>query len=214
MKQFIIVGEHIFLKEGIEIKVGYQRVSSFGQKLDRQAKALEEHGVKKMFVDKLSGKDTNRPQLNEMLNFIREGDTLVIESISRLARNTKDFLTIVTDLTERGIEVISLKESIDTSTPQGKFICTIFGALYELERESIKQKQMEGILIAKEKGIAFGRPPIKIDEIFKREYTLWKSEKQTAIATYKKLNISRTTFYRKVKELEERRLYDHTQPIS
>lgn len=75
-----------------------------------------------------------------MLSFIRDGDVLIIESISRLARNTKDFLEIVNDLTERGIEVVSLKENIDTSTPQGKFICTIFGALYELERDSIRQR--------------------------------------------------------------------------
>jgi len=137
-----------------------------------------------------------------MLNFIREGDTLVIESISRLARNTKDFLEIVNDLTERGVEVVSLKENIDTSTPQGKFICTIFGALYELERESIKQRQMEGIAIAKEKGIAFGRPSIQIDDNFMREYKQWKEGRQTAVQTYKKLNISRTSFYRKVQEIE------------
>ncbi len=137
-----------------------------------------------------------------MLSFIREGDVLIIESISRLARNTKDFLEIVNDLTERGIEVVSLKENIDTSTPQGKFICTIFGALYELERDSIKQRQLEGIVIAKEKGVVFGRPSIQIDDQFIREYKLWKKGKQTAVATYKKLDISRTTFYRKVKKIE------------
>ncbi len=136
-----------------------------------------------------------------MLSFIREGDILIIESISRLARNTKDFLEIVNDLTERGIEVVSLKENIDTSTPQGKFICTIFGALYELERDSIRQRQLEGITIAKEKGVAFGRPAIQIDDNFLQEYKRWKEGKQTAVATYKKLNISRTSFYRKVKKL-------------
>lgn len=137
-----------------------------------------------------------------MLSFIREGDVLIVESISRLARNTKDFLEIVNNLTERGIEVISLKENIDTSTAQGKFICTIFGALYELERESIKERQMEGIAIAKKKGIVFGRPAIKINENFMKEYRLWKSGKQTAVDTYKKLDISRTSFYRKVQQIE------------
>jgi DNA invertase Pin-like site-specific DNA recombinase len=166
-------------------------------------KALEEENVEKIFLDKLSGKDTKRPKLQEMLNFIREGDVLIIESISRLARNTKDFLEIVNDLTDRGIEVVSLKENIDTSTPQGKFICTIFGALYELERESIKQRQIEGIIIAKEKGISFGRPPIQIDQNFMREYKRWKEGKQTAVYTYKKLDISRTSFYRKVQQIEQ-----------
>ncbi|WP_306278109.1 recombinase family protein [Terribacillus halophilus] len=183
------------------IKIGYCRISHKTQNESRQIKALEEQNVEKIFLDKLSGSDRNRPQLQEMLSFIREGDILIIESISRLARNTKDFLEIVNDLTERGIEVVSLKENIDTSTPQGKFICTIFGALYELERDSIRQRQLEGITIAKEKGVAFGRPAIQIDDNFLQEYKRWKEGKQTAVATYKKLNISRTSFYRKVKKL-------------
>jgi DNA invertase Pin-like site-specific DNA recombinase len=187
---------------GIDIKIGYCRVSHQTQNEARQIKALEEQNVEKVFLDKLSGKNTNRPKLQEMLNFIREGDVLIIESISRLARNTKDFLEIVNDLTVRGIEVVSLKENIDTSTPQGKFICTIFGALYELERESIKQRQLEGISIAKERGIAFGRPPILIDNNFMKEYKQWKEGKQTAVKTYKNLDISRTSFYRKVKQIE------------
>ncbi|MFS0562760.1 recombinase family protein [Terribacillus sp. 179-K 1B1 HS] len=181
--------------------MGYCRISHKTQNESRQIKALEEQNVEKIFLDKLSGSDKNRPQLQEMLSFIRDGDVLIIESISRLARNTKDFLEIVNDLTERGIEVVSLKENIDTSTPQGKFICTIFGALYELERDSIRQRQLEGIVIAKEKGVAFGRPAIQIDDNFLREYKCWKEGKQTAVATYKKLNISRTTFYRKVKKI-------------
>jgi len=184
------------------LKIGYCRVSSRSQSLDRQLKALEEQGIEKLFAEKLSGKDKDRPKLKEMMDFIREGDTLVIESISRLARNTKDFLEIVNNLTERKIEVISLKENIDTSTPQGKFICTIFGALYELERENIKQRQLEGITIAKEKGVTFGRPAIPIDQNFMKEYKRWKEGKQTAVATYKKLDISRTSFYRKVKQIE------------
>lgn len=170
---------------------------------------MEEQNVEKVFLDKLSGKDTNRPKLQEMLNFIREGDVLIIESISRLARNTKDFLEIVNDLTDRGIEVVSLKENIDTSTPQGKFICTIFGALYELERDSIKQRQLEGIAVAKEKGVMFGRPSIKIDDIFMREYKRWKEGKQTAVHTYKKLDISRTSFYRKVKQIERSKIMNN-----
>jgi len=190
-------------QEGIKIKIGYCRVSSHGQNPERQVIALKEQGVEKIFIEKLSGKDTKRPILQELLNFIREGDTLVVESISRLARNTKDFLEIVNDLTERKIEVISLKENIDTSTPQGRFINVLFGALYELERESIKQRQLEGIAVAKDKGIVFGRPPIEIDDTFKSEYKRWREGKQTAVTTYKNLDISRTSFYRKVKQIEK-----------
>lgn len=184
------------------MKIGYCRVSSQGQNVERQIVALKEQEVEKVFVEKISGKDANRPELKEMLNFIREGDTLIVESISRLARNTKDFLEIVTDLTERGIEVVSLKESIDTSTAQGRFICTIFGALYELERMSIKERQVEGIMIAQNNGVIFGRPSIKIDEKFMKEFKKWKAGEQTAVQTYKKLDISRTSFYRKIKQIE------------
>lgn len=184
------------------MRIGYCRVSSQSQNIDRQMIALKEQKVEKVFVEKISGKDKNRPQLQAMMNFIREGDTLIIESISRLARNTRDFLEIVATLSERGVEVISLKESIDTATPQGKFVLTIFGALYELERESIKQRQMEGIAVAKAKGVVFGRPAIKVDDKFIKEYNRWKEGKQTATETFKKLDISRTSFYRKVKELE------------
>jgi len=178
-------------------------VSSQSQNIDRQMIALKEQKVEKVFIEKISGKDKNRPQLQAMMNFIREGDTLIIESISRLARNTRDFLEIVATLSERGVTVISLKESIDTATPQGKFVLTIFGALYELERESIKQRQMEGIAVAKAKGVVFGRPAIKVDDKFLKEYNRWKEGKQTATETFKKLDISRTSFYRKVKELEQ-----------
>ncbi|MFB1082493.1 recombinase family protein [Jeotgalibacillus sp. JSM ZJ347] len=182
--------------------MGYCRVSTQGQNPQRQIVALEEKGAEKIFMDKLSGKNKNRPQLQDMMNFIREGDTLVVESISRLARNTKDFLEIVYDLTEKGVEVISLKENIDTATVQGKFICTVFGALYELERESTRQRQREGIELAKANGVPFGRPPIQVDHIFMSEYQKWKSGEQTAVSTYKKLDISRSSFYRKVKHIE------------
>ncbi|MDV2581680.1 recombinase family protein [Alkalibacillus haloalkaliphilus] len=186
----------------MEIRIGYCRVSSVGQNLDRQIVALEREGVEKFFVEKVSGKSRERPELEEMLGFVREGDVVVIESISRLARNTKDFLEIINELTEKEVEVVSLKENINTSTVQGRFICTIFGALYELERDSIKERQLEGIIVAKEKGVKFGRPPISIDEQFISEYDNWKSGSQTAVTTYKKLDISRSSFYRKVKEYE------------
>lgn len=188
--------------EEIKIRIAYCRVSSESQSVDRQMQLLEKEKIEKYFVEKVSGKNRERPQLKEMMNFVREGDTVIVESISRLARNTKDFLEIVTELTDKKVEVISLKESIDTSTVQGRFICTIFGALYELERESIRERQKEGIMTAKLNGVKFGRPPIQVDEQFKKEYENWKSGKQTAVETYKKLEISKSSFYRKVKELE------------
>jgi DNA invertase Pin-like site-specific DNA recombinase len=185
------------------MNIGYIRVSSADQNEIRQIEALKNFGVEKFYTEKISGKSMVRPRLIEMLDFVREGDKIYIESISRLARNTLDFLNIVKDLSAKKVEVVSLKESIDTATPQGKFMLTVFGALYELERDSIKQRQREGIDIAKANGKQFGRPKIEIDKQFVYEYNVWKKELQTASSAIRNLKLSRTTFYRKVKEYEE-----------
>ena len=106
-------------------KVGYIRVSAIDQNTERQEVALKELKVDKIFTEKLSGKNTNRPELHRMLDYVREGDTLYIESISRLARSIKDLLSLVQILQEKGVDLVSLKENIDTTTPQGRFILTI-----------------------------------------------------------------------------------------
>ena len=121
-------------------KIGYVRVSTIDQKTDRQEIALAELGIGKLFIEKVSGKNTEREELKKMLDYVREGDILYIESISRLARSTRDLLSIVLKLQDKKVELISLKENIDTSTPQGRFVLTLFGALSELERESILQR--------------------------------------------------------------------------
>ena len=100
-------------------------------------------------MDKASGKNTDRAAFKEMMAFVRAGDTVVVESISRIARNTRDLLSIVSELTEKGVEFVSLKENVDTTTPQGRFMLTVFGALAELERENILERQREGIEIAR-----------------------------------------------------------------
>ena len=128
------------------------RCSTVEQNEARQLKMMEAQKVEKIFLDKASGKNTDREQYKAMMAFIREGDTVIVESISRIARNTKDLLTIISNLTERNVEFVSLKENIDTTTPHGRFILTVFGALAELERESILERQREGIEIAKAEG--------------------------------------------------------------
>ena len=140
------------------MKLGYIRVSTVEQNEERQTRALLEKGVEKenLFIDKQSGKNAERAQLKALLAFCRKGDVVITESISRIARNTKDLLTIIEQLTNKGVDFISLKESIDTSTPQGKFMLTVFGAMAELERESILERQREGIAIAKEQGFLCG----------------------------------------------------------
>jgi len=140
--------------------VGYVRVSSLDQNLDRQIEILQDAKVEKIFQEKVSGKDTNRPQLQEMLKYLREGDTLIVESFSRLARNTRDLLNIVEELSKNKVKFISKKETIDTDTLAGKFMLTVFAGISELERGYIKERQMEGIRIAQKKGKFKGRPPI------------------------------------------------------
>ena len=181
-------------------KIGYIRVSSVDQNTDRQELALSNLGIKKIFMEKISGKSTNRPALKEMLGYLREGDTLYIESISRLARSTRDLLSIVGHLQKKKVELMSLKENVDTTTAQGRFVLTIFGALSELERESTLQRQREGIEAARLKGKKFGRPRIETPKNWNSVVSLWKQGKITAVEAMKRLQMDRGTFYRRVKE--------------
>lgn len=160
-------------------------------------------GVDKMYIDKISGKNTDRPALLEMLGFVREGDSVIVESISRFARNTKDLLELTEELNNKHVQFISQKEKIDTDTPAGKFMLTIFGAVAELEREYIRQRQREGIEIAKEQGKYRGRPEKQLDN-FGEVYVQWKQGEITAKSASKQLAVSRSTFYRKVAEYEEK----------
>ena len=134
------------------MKVGYIRVSTADQNPARQQEALRQNGVERVFEEKISGKDLNRPKLKELLDFVREGDTVIVESYSRLARSTKDLLFIIDKLQEKKVSFVSLKENIDTTTPQGKLMLTIFAGLFQFERECTLQRQAEGIAIAKAEG--------------------------------------------------------------
>ena len=184
------------------MKVGYARVSTKEQNEARQIKAFEEMGVETVYIDKQSGKNADRPKLKEMLAFIRKGDVIIAESISRIARNTKDLLTIVETINGKGAEFVSLKESLDTRTPTGKFMLTVFGALAELERESILERQREGIEIAKSEGKYKGRKPVEVDETqFKTVCAKWRAGEMTATAAMREVELKPNTFYRRVKEL-------------
>ena len=160
---------------------------------------MAELGVEKVFIDRISGKNTDRPELKEMMGFVRNGDTVIVESISRFARNTKDLLELVEQLTAKGVEFVSKKEAIDTTTPTGKFMLTVFGAVAELEREYTLQRQAEGIAIAKEQGVYKGRKPIVRPE-FENIVSLWRQGSITAVEAMKRLDLKPSTFYRKVKE--------------
>ena len=183
------------------MKIGYVRVSTKEQNTTRQEEIMKSLGVNKVYIDKMSGKDTKRPALQEMMNFVREGDSVVVESISRFARNTKDLLELTEQLNSKHVQFVSQKENIDTNTPAGKFMLTIFGAVAELEREYIRQRQREGIEIAKQQKKYKGRPAKQLDT-FDEIYQQWKSGNITATFASMQLNISRSTFYRKVTAYE------------
>lgn len=184
------------------MRVGYVRCSTVEQNEARQLKMMEEQKAEKLFIDKASGKNTDRKEFKAMMASVRDGDMVIVESISRIARNTRDLLSIVSELTEKGVEFVSLKESIDTTTPQGRFMLTVFGALAELERENILERQREGIEIAKSEGKYKGRKPVEIDEEqFKAVCTRWRAGEITATAAMKEVGLKPNTFYRRVKEM-------------
>lgn len=186
----------------ISLKIGYIRVSTVEQNIARQEVIMKKLDVEKIFIDKISGKNKERPMLKEMMDFVRSGDIVVVESISRFARNTRDLLELVDQLVAKGVQFVSMKEKIDTSTPSGKFMLTVFGAVAQLERDYILQRQKEGIAIAKANGKYQGRKKIQNDR-FDEIYEKWKNNEITATQAMKLLNYSKTTFYRRVKEMKE-----------
>ena len=186
------------------MRIGHIRVSTQEQNTVRQEVLMEQLGVDQVFIDRMSGKNTQRPELRVMLDFVRRGDTVIVESISRFARNTRDLLELVEQLTAKGVEFVSQKEAIDTSTPTGKFMLTIFGAVAELEREYILQRQREGIAIAKANGVYKGRKPVERPE-FPAVVARWKRGELTSVQAMAKLGMSRSTFYRKVRGLKHDR---------
>lgn len=184
-------------------KIGYARCSTADQNPARQEALLKEKGCEKIYLDMLSGKDTKRPQLQAMMEYIREGDTVYVESISRLARSTKDLLNLVEQFNNKGVSFVSQKEAIDTTTPQGRFMLTVFAAMAELEREQIKQRQAEGIAIAKQQGKYQGRQPIYYDKYtFSKLYNDWKDGMITQKHMCKVLGVSRSTLHRIIQKEE------------
>ena len=182
------------------MKVFYARVSTQEQNEARQIEAAKAAECEKVFLDKASGKNAERKELKKMLEFVRQGDVVYVSEISRLARNTADFLNIVEALNQKGVEFVSLKEAIDTQTPQGKFMLTVFGACAELERGHSRQRQAEGIAEAKKAGKYKGRQPMKIDEAkFAGMCQEWRQGNRTAVSIQKAFSMTATTFYKFVK---------------
>ena len=181
------------------MRIGYIRVSTQEQNITRQEMLMEALGVDEVYIDRMSGKNTDRPELKRMMEYVRRGDIVVVESISRFARNTRDLLELIEQLEEKEVVFLSQKEAIDTSTPTGKFMLTVFGAVAQLEREYILQRQREGIEIAKQQGKYTGRKLIKRDN-FNVVVSQWKKGQMTAVQAMERLKMSKSTFYRRVRD--------------
>lgn len=190
----------------IIMKIGYVRVSTVEQNEARQVEGLKPHGIEKWFIEKVSGKDTNRPQLKEMLEFVREGDAVYIHDFSRLARSTKDLLDIVEFLNDKKVTLISNKENLDTSTPTGKLMLTMIGAINEFERANLLERQKEGIALAKAEGKYKGRKEITIDEeTFDTMYSKYMNRQLSKSELAKELGVSRPTLDKLIKEREAKK---------
>lgn len=187
------------------MKIGYVRVSTVEQNEARQLEGLNKYNIDKWFKEKVSGKDTNRPQLQSMLDFARDGDTIYIWDFSRLSRSVKDLLEIVEQLQLKNVHLVSVKENLDTSTPTGKLMLTMIGAINEFERTNLLERQKEGIAIAKREGKYKGRKEIKIDEnIFNEQYERYKNRDINKCEFAKRLNVSRPTLDKLIKEYENK----------
>lgn len=181
-------------KEFVGQIVGYARVSAVDQNVSRQVKALEVE-CDKIFVEKVSAaKTSNRPQFQEMMRYLREGDILQVTSADRLARSTRDLLDIVQSLKDRGVQVEFLDNpALNTDTPQGEFMLTILAAVAQLERSIIRERQAEGIAIARAAGKYDRAPKLSPDEARQVRELAAMGVPKTAIA--RKLNCSRHTVY-------------------
>ena len=185
--------------------IAYMRVSTIEQNIARQEELFKDLNIDKYYIEKVSGKNMkDRIELQKMMDYVREGDVVIVESISRFGRSLQDLLYLINQLNEKGVQFKSLKEGdIDTTSPTGKLVFSIFSSLAEFERETIRQRQSEGIALAKTKGVYKGRKKLEIDkDNFKTLLTRWyKGEiKKKYIA--KKLNISVSTLNRRINELK------------
>ena len=185
------------------MRIAYVRVSTEEQNEARQIEALTHYNIEKWYTEKISAKDMERPKLQEMLDFVREGDTVYVHDFSRLARSTKDLLEMIEMLEKKKVSLVSNKENLDTSTPTGKLMVTMIAAINEFERQNILDRQKEGIEIAKRKGKYSGRQLKKIDsekwEILYNEY-IKREINKTEFA--KRLGVSRPTLDKLIKEKE------------
>lgn len=188
-----------------EIRIGYARVSTGGQNLERQLDALNRAGCRRIFAEKKSGKDTERPELAAALDFLEPGDTLVVPALDRLSRSLADLIAMVGELRRRGVGFTSLHENLDTTTPGGRLVFHVFAALAEFIRELIVSGTREGLAAARERGRVGGRPPVATEEIIRAARDLLPNPGHSITSIAKLLGVSPGTLYNHIPDLRELR---------
>ncbi len=174
---------------------GYARVSTRQQELNRQLDMLKQYNCNEILTEKMSGTKTNRPELIRLKDKVRAGDTLVIESFSRLGRSTKDLIELVEYFEGKGVKLVSIKENFDTTTPHGKLMLTVFQAFSQFERDLIAQRTNEGLASARARGISGGRPRVK-DKNIEKAIKLYNSKDYSIAEIVVMSGVSQATLYR------------------
>lgn len=180
---------------------GYARVSTVQQNLDRQLDMLKRYGVEKIYKEKMTGTRRNRPELNRLLARMKQGDTVVIESLSRLGRSTKDLIELVELFEKRGVQLVSMKESIDTSTPVGKLLFTLMSAIAQFERDVIAERTNEGLVAARARGHKGGRPRFD-EQKLAQAVALYHDGQYSVREIEQRTGVKKATLYRWLKTLE------------
>ncbi len=185
------------------MRIGYVRVSTVEQNEDRQIEGLKKHGIEKWYTEKVSGKSTDRTEFQKMMSEAKEGDTIYVHALSRLARNARDLMNIQYDLQQKGVHLISNKENIDSSTPTGKMLFGMLAVINQFERELMLERQAEAIAVAKQKGTYRHRGRKKIDlELFDENYSLFIDGDLTKVQFAKNMGVSRPTLDKILKRRE------------
>ena len=186
----------VFGKELDTIIIGYARVSTVDQNLDRQLDSLNANGSEKIFTEKVTGKKSDRPELLRMMEQLRDGDVVIISELTRLSRSTKDLFTIVEQIQSKGANIRSLKETwLDTTTPHGKLMFVIFAGLSQFEADLTAQRTREGLAAARARGRLGGRPKVTFDKT-NMAMKMYDSGDFTVAEICRSCNIGRTTLYR------------------
>lgn len=183
------------------MKVAYIRVSTTHQNTDRQEYAMPKD-IERVYSEKISGKNTDRPQLKALMDFVREGDIVYFESFSRISRSLSDLLSILDTFDKKGVKWVTLKEHIDTTGATGKLIVGVLGAISAYEREINEERREYGYRKALDAGTV-GRPKNAVTKEFEKAYKEWKAGNLTAVQAMKECKLAKTSFYRMVKEYEK-----------